>query len=72
MIKVETTDAAVHVTIPKDEIPSDRLNAFLNGLRLESIARRSNLSEREAEIMADQIKAGWWTANKHRFVKPAQ
>ena len=71
MIKVETTDAAVYVTIPKNEVPSDRLNSFLDWLRLEAIARTSNLTEREAEHLAEEIKTGWWAANKHRFIKPA-
>ena len=67
MITVETTDAAVRVTIPKGEVPADRLNSFLDWLRLEAIASRSHLPENEAARMADEIKAGWWAANKHRF-----
>jgi hypothetical protein len=72
MITVETTDADVRVTIPKSDLPADRLNSFLDWLRLEAIASRSNLSEAEASRLADEIKDGWWTANKGRFIKPAQ
>lgn len=71
MITVETTDSRVRVTIPNDDVPADRLNSFLNWLRLEAIARRSSLTESEAELLADEIKAGWWAANKDRFIKPA-
>jgi hypothetical protein len=41
-------------------------------LRLEAIARKSHLTEDEASHLADEIKAGWWAANRHRFTKPAQ
>jgi len=71
MITVETTDAAVRVTIPKSEVPTDRLNWFVDSLRLEAIACESHLTEEEASRLADEIKAGWWAANKHRFTKPA-
>jgi len=69
MITVETTDTSIHVTIPKDELPAERLNSFLDWLRLEGIVRRSSLSEEEAGRLADELKAGWWAANKHRFIK---
>ena len=71
MITVEATEQAVRVTIPKDEVPVDRLNSFLDWLRLEGVARRSNLDEAEAGRLAEEIKAGWWVANKDRFIKPA-
>lgn len=72
MITVETTDTGVRVTIPKDEVPAERLNSFLDWLRLEAIVRRSSLTEEEAGRLAEEIKTGWWAANKDRFIKPAQ
>jgi hypothetical protein len=71
MITVETTGSTVHIAIPKNDVPTDRLNSFLDWLRLEAIARRSRMTESEAECLADEIKAGWWAANKDRFIKPA-
>jgi hypothetical protein len=72
MITVETTDSTVRVIIPKSEVPADRLNWFVDALRLEAIARKSHLTEDEASRLADEIKAGWWAANRDRFTKPAQ
>lgn len=72
MITVETTDATVRVTISKSDVPTDRLNWFVDSLRLEAIARRSHLTEEEASHLADEVKAGWWAANRHRFIKPAE
>jgi hypothetical protein len=72
MITVETTDATVRVTIPKSEVPTERVNWFVDSLRLEAIAGRSHLTEDEASRLADEIKAGWWAANRHRFIKAAE
>lgn len=72
MITVEQTGDDLRVTIPKDAVPPNRLNAFLDWLRLEEIAQRSRLTEEEAGRIADEIKAEWWAANKDRFIPPNQ
>ena len=59
------------MTIPKDEVPPQRLNSFLDWLRLESIAAKSQLTEADADRLAEEAKADWWAANKDRFVRPA-
>jgi len=71
VITIETTDAAVRVTIPKDEVPADRLNSILDWLRLEAVAQRNALSEADAQHIAETMKASWWAANKDQFIKPA-
>jgi hypothetical protein len=72
MITVETTEAGVRVTVPKDEVPPERLNAFLDWLRFESLARQSHLTEEEADRLAEEAKADWWARNKQRFIPPGQ
>ena len=69
MIIIESTEADVRVTIPKGDVPPDRLNIILDWLRLESTMRDGALSEEEAERLAEDAKADWWAANKARFVK---
>ena len=71
MITVETTDADLRVTIPRDAVPAKRLNALLDWLRFEEIAQRSKLTEADADKLAEELKAGWWAANKSRFI-PAE
>ncbi len=71
MITVETTEADVRVTISKDAVPPEQLDAFLNWLRLEEIVQRSRLTEEDANRIADDIKAEWWAANKDRFIPPS-
>ncbi|MGH7952468.1 MAG: hypothetical protein ACREFE_11200 [Limisphaerales bacterium] len=70
MITVEKTDADMRVTIPKNAVSPKRLNALLDWLRLEEIVQRSQLTEADADRLADEIKADWWAANKNRFIPP--
>jgi hypothetical protein len=62
----------LRVTIPTDEVPPQRLNAFLDWLRLEAIAARSRLTDADADQLAEEAKADWWAANKGRFIPPGQ
>ncbi len=70
MITVESTGTGLRVTIPKNAVPPEQLNAFLDWLRLEEIVQRSRLTEDDAGRIAEDIKAEWWAANKDRFVPP--
>ena len=53
-------------------MPTTQLNAFLDWLRLEEIAVRSRLTEKDADHIADDIKAHWWEANKESLIPPDQ
>jgi hypothetical protein len=72
MITMEKTNTDVRVTIPKDAVPPKQLNAFLDWLRLEEIAQRSRLTEKEADRLAEETKADWWAANKEKFIPPPE
>lgn len=71
MITVEKTNSDLRVIIPKDAVPLDQLNVFLDWLRFEEIAQRSRLQESEADRLAEEIKSDWWTGNKDKFIPPA-
>ena len=72
MITVEKTNNELRVTIPNDAVPAKRLNALLDWLRLEEIVQKSRLTEIESDRIADEVKAGWWAANKNRFIPAGQ
>ncbi len=72
MITVETTAETTRLTIPKDDVPPDRLRPLLDWLRMETAARRSQVSEAEADRLAEEMKTEWWAENKDRFTKPGQ
>ncbi len=68
MITVDSDESSVVVRVPREDLPPERLNAFIEWMRLESVARKSQLTEGEADRLADDVKAGWWQENKARFV----
>ena len=65
------SDDVIRVTIPNGDLAPGRLNSFLDWLRLESVARRSALTEAAADELAESAKRSWWAANKGRFI-PAE
>jgi hypothetical protein len=71
MITVETTESAIRVTIPTNEVPPERVSDILEWLEFERVAGKSGLPEEEADRIAEEIKAKWWAANKARFI-PAE
>jgi hypothetical protein len=68
MIAVESSEDTVRVSIPRGEVGAEALDAWLDWLRLESIAQNSQLSEVDADVLAEESKAQWWQMNRHRFV----
>jgi hypothetical protein len=72
MITVENTEAGLRVTIPKDEVPPERVNSLLDWLRLEAVVRRGAFTEDQAGRLAEETKAEWWTSNKQRFIPPTE
>lgn len=72
MITVESTGTDLRVLIPKDAVPPEQFNAFVDRLRLEEVAQRSRLTETDADRLAEEAKADWWTINKEKFIPPSK
>lgn len=81
MITVESDEREIRVTIPKPDVDERVLANFLAYLRESGSARRdrrslteiiasSQMTEAQADALADEIKARWWAENKHRFLPP--
>jgi hypothetical protein len=48
-----------------------RLDRLLRPFRLEAAVSGSGMTDADAELMAEEMKAKWWAENQHRFL-PAQ
>jgi hypothetical protein len=68
MITVEATEKEIHVTIPRDEVDAQGLDAMLRWLEFDGITRTSKMTADEAMRLAEDSKAGWWEQNQHRFL----
>lgn len=70
MISVESTADTIHLHIPRADVSDARLAQILRELRLETAIGGSRLTDAEADAMAEEMKADWWTRNEHRFIPP--
>ena len=70
MIEVKAENGSVHIIFPTDGMSPEQVNDFVAWLRVESIARRSKLTEQAAWRLAEDIKSGWWEKHQHRFGLP--
>ena len=69
-ITVESTDKEIHVTIPRGTVDESSLDAMLRWLEFDAIARTSKMTQAQADALAEEVKAGWWARNEHRFIPP--
>ena len=67
VIAVETSEKAIHVSIPTDGMPAEAVNAFVDWLRVEAAARRSRLTGDTAWKLSEDVKSGWWSQNRARL-----
>ena len=72
MIAVKTENGQVQVTFPTDGMSPEEVNDFVAWLRVESLARRSKLTEAAAWQLAEDIKASWWKTNESRFTQTGE
>jgi hypothetical protein len=63
-IEVEEEDFVVRVR--RNAVDRDRVSRFLDFLVLESIRERSELTEEDAALLADEIDASVWERNRSR------
>ena len=68
MIAIKAEKDHVEISIPTDGMTPEEVNEFVSWLRVESIVRRSKLTEEAMWNFAEEIKSNWWQANKHRFI----
>ncbi len=68
MFTIEATEKEIHVTIPRDQVDEQNLDAMLRWLEFDGIARTSRMTGDEAMRLAEDSKAGWWEQNRHRFL----
>ena len=67
MIAVKAEKERLEVSIPTEGMTPEEISNFVSWLRVETVARRSKLTEDAAWNLSEEIKSDWWQANEHRF-----
>jgi hypothetical protein len=70
MITVESTEDAIHVTIPRGEMDHDQVEAIIRPLRFQSLVSGSKMTREEAVRMAEDSKESWWRKNEGKLGLP--
>jgi len=65
---VERTDKEIIIRIPAT-VNFEDLQDFLNYSRYKELTSGFKVSQDEVDQLASDINKGWWSANRHRFVK---
>ena len=68
MIAVKAVNDHVEISISTEGMTPEEVNDFVSWLRVESIIRRSKLTEEAAWKLSEVIKADWWEKNQDRFI----
>jgi hypothetical protein len=69
MIDITFEANDVVLKFPKQFAPSDYVQNFLDRLRLETIAQKSQLLEEQAWELSEEVKQQWWQKNKEIFLQ---
>lgn len=69
MLQVKEQDGNWVITIPKDRIGKDFVLRFLERLELENLLQQSALTEEQAQQLSEELKTGWWEANKEAVLR---
>ncbi len=68
MIDITFEANDVVIKFPKQFVSSDYVQNFLERLRLETIAQKSQLLEEQAWELSEEVKQQWWEKNKEIFL----
>lgn len=69
MIQILFKDDEAILKFPKQLISSGYVQEFLERLRLEAIAEKSLLSDKDAWDLSEELKRNWWKENKSDLLK---
>jgi len=69
MVQISFKDDEAILKFPKQMVSSGYVQEFLERLRLEAIAEKSQLTEEQAWELSEEVKQEWWQKNKDKFLK---
>lgn len=65
--EIETEQDSIVIRLPRELVNDEGLARFLDYLEMQDIRQRSELSEEEADKLADEVKRDAWQRVRHLF-----
>jgi len=69
MLEVSRHGKKILVSIDQDMISNELFLKFIERMKIEEIAQKSRLREKDAYSIAEEMKADWWDKNKDQLLK---
>lgn len=67
--QIATEGDAIVIRLPREETDEKTLSLFLDYLEFQRLGRRSQLTEAQAEALAEEVQQGAWQQVKHLFTE---
>jgi hypothetical protein len=62
------TDGRIIFSFPEEALPQAEQTSFIAFVKAEWLARQSRFSEKDADALAEEVDASWWTRNRQRIL----
>jgi hypothetical protein len=69
MLDIKFEGDNIILKFPRNTITSRYFQDFLNRMRLEINAQKSEITDEEIFEISEEIKQNWWNENKNEFIK---
>ena len=67
-MKIERTSSEVIIRLPS-YVDTDGLQRLVDYLTYKEATAKSKAKQSDVDALAKEVKAGWWAANRSRFIK---
>lgn len=69
MLKIKTTQKTITLSFDKDFLPPDVLSKLIENLRMKELVAKSQLTEKQAIILSEELKDNWWKNNRDKILE---
>lgn len=69
MLKIKTTQKTITLSFDKDFLPPDVLSNLIENLRMKELVVKSQLTEKQAIILSEELKDNWWKNNRDKILE---
>ena len=67
-MKIERTADEIIIRLPSN-LKTDTIERFLDYLAYSEATSQSQAKQKEIDLLAKEVKKGWWKENKDRILK---